>query len=724
MASTIRDLLLDLNKVRYSSSDFHTITDDIYARMQVKFAADFNDFQLSSLAIMFLDLVAFGLDTLSFYLDRRASDNYLYTARTRKSVALLARQLGYKITGAVSSSVDLTVSLKNAQVFPVTIPIGFQFKTTDGIIFETAQSTTFAIGDDSEDSQIIPCYQGTTASETFTSNGLANQVFELTRVPDDQFIASGSVSVLVNGSPYSESEFINFDETDQYEISYSELPPTIRFGDGLAGTIPPTNATIQVTYVITNGKSGLVPAESITKVVSNLVVGTSVINLNITNLEASVGGDDTESIDHIKSFAGKVFKARDVAITENDYEALAGSYKDAVFGTVAIAKAISSKSSATDLELQNLINTISTAVQNPIPDITSTITLIREDFDSITSSLETIDTTNIDMDAKLLSLDSNLQAILSSARDSKNVAQEMAVDISEITTDVSSLLTTVTAISEGGSDTLTSVTKNAILALLARVSGNATSITSESTSLSNSITSEILTINTSRDLVVDLQTDRTIIDTELTNITDIVGVSTAPETGLYEATTSILTILEDETTVVDAALSGISEHVDKFLAADCEANLVTVPILSFNNEGFYQAPSIGLIRSLQDFLDVRKEVTQIVKVTSGELFLIPAVISVRIGALPGFSQSVISATASSLLDGVLRNRKFGESLYVSDIVCLIKDIPGVSFDNITIEGHLDEGNTVTDKIDASGNLIILDTEVITKGSISITMETV
>ena len=90
-----------LVRAKYAGLDFDTHVDDLLARLQVKFAADFNDFAVSSLAIVILDAISYGLDTLSFYLDRRATDAFLATARTRRSVSRLCRQLGYKMGAAI-----------------------------------------------------------------------------------------------------------------------------------------------------------------------------------------------------------------------------------------------------------------------------------------------------------------------------------------------------------------------------------------------------------------------------------------------------------------------------------------------------------------------------------------------------------------------------------------------------------------------------------------------
>ena len=118
----------ELNRAKFSGLDFDSHFDDLQSRMQIKFADDFNDFALSSLGIMLIDIISFGLDSLSFYLDRRTTDLYLETARTRKSVSRLTRQLGYKMRAAVSASADLDVSVVDPVAVSVPIPAGFQFQ--------------------------------------------------------------------------------------------------------------------------------------------------------------------------------------------------------------------------------------------------------------------------------------------------------------------------------------------------------------------------------------------------------------------------------------------------------------------------------------------------------------------------------------------------------------------------------------------------------------------
>jgi hypothetical protein len=128
---------------------------------------------------------------------------------------------------------------------------------------------------------------------------------------------------------------------------------------------------------------------------------------------------------------------------------------------------------------------------------------------------------------------------------------------------------------------------------------------------------------------------------------------------------------------------------------------------------------------LQNHLDTKKEVTQTVAVTSGENFLVPAVIRARVGVLRGYSEAVVKTAVEAVIEGVLRDRKFQQRLYESDLDDPILEIEGVDFVNARIEGYLGtDGSTVlTDKLDSDGNLAELEeSDIITLGTITVEPE--
>lgn len=792
--------LISLNRVRYSGLDFDTIEDDLRAQLQIKFASVFNDFSVSSLGIVLMDIVAFGLDTLSFYLDRRATDTYLATARSRTAVSLLTRQLGYKMTAAVASSVDIEVAAAQLYAFALPIPARFQFKGPNGAIFETAQAVT--IPPSSLTPVTVPCYQGQTITETFTSDGTPNQVFQLTRVPTGWAIVQGSVTCTVNASPFTESDFLTFDETDQFEIGYNDTPPTVRFGDGVAGNIPVLNGSIAVTYVATLGASGQVLSNTITDVVTQLVVMFTTISLSVNNPSASVGGSDLEDLQHAKTFAPLVFKSRQVAVTAGDYRALAGAYADPLFGRVAVAEAISSRSAETDIELQNRLidiednlNISTLVVQNnagfnswasttifetgayivPSPGNgyyyqafnTGTTGALAPNFPTVTGASVSdgtlvwtcqgaviagsglaLTTTIAAAVTQALTDDTNILnqtttiytnegQILSLARSVQGDSQQIQTDYGDASSTVTVAKALVNGFPVGSSSTISAVDRdtlitylNTINSLLGLINGLASNTSATATSQVSIAQNNQQLLNftvgitsgtsaTPGSLLADLAT-------QLASIQTAAGSDTSPYSGLFLALRNILGATSTSQANIVADTGAIFDHVNGLLSADCKANLVSVPILAIDASGFYAPPSIGLINSLQHYLDGIKEVTQTVVVASGQAFLVPACITVRLGVNTGTSLTVTAATAQTIIDGILIARPFGASLYLSDLVNPLRSqLTGVSFVNVTINGYrpINNPSILSDKLDGNGNLIIAANEVVTLSQADLVIRT-
>ena len=110
------------------------------------------------------------------------------------------------------------------------------------------------------------------------------------------------------------------------------------------------------------------------------------------------------------------------------------------------------------------------------------------------------------------------------------------------------------------------------------------------------------------------------------------------------------------------------------------------------------------------------------KRTIAAFLFAPVVAALLFASSAGISFALIEATAQNVIDAQLRDRAFGDALFVSEVLCAVAEIVGVTFVNVVIEGHLDGAVTIPDKVDSSGNLVIADTEVITKGTVTITVE--
>jgi len=356
-----------VSRVRYAGRDFTTILDEIVAYLAQNFGTVFTDFVQSDLGIMFAELVAFCADGLAWYQDQQATECFLETAQGRNNIVRLARNVGYKVKSMVSASVDLQLTLGTTYEFDITVPARFQFLGPNGLIFELRANVVFLAGSTTPVTYpaLNPAYEGQTINETFLSDGKPNQIFPLKLVPDGKTVLQGSFEVIIDGDVWTEVDFIEFTQSKIYEVEYGFDPPEIRFGDGIAGLIPTAGSEIKVKYIAGSGVRGNVGPNQITSLVTPLVIGGVVIDLQVNNPNAASGGSDQPSLEQIKNLAPRVFRSEGVAVTKEDFDALANNFSDISWGAVGKAIAVIVRDADSDVTLMALINQILNLNDNP-----------------------------------------------------------------------------------------------------------------------------------------------------------------------------------------------------------------------------------------------------------------------------------------------------------------------------------------------------------------------
>lgn len=716
-----------LNRSVFSGLDFLTHVDELLSRIQTEYSDVFDDFTQSDQSVVLIDAVAYGLDTLSFQIDRRATDQYLATARTAKSVAAKARQLGYKPRPAVAASVDLLVQIPTVYGFPVTIPAGFQYPGPNGTVWEVSRAVTFAVGEQGPTSaaKIVSCYEGTTYVDSFTSAGTPDQVFDLARA-EGRFIALGSVQVQVDGAPWREVDFFEFTPDEQFEVDYLTSPPKLRFGSGVSGKIPGAGAAISVRYVVTRGKAGMIERGQITAPVTPLVVSLTRITQVVTQSARSSGADDAEDLESIKANAPAVAKSRAVAVTAEDYKGLAQAYADPRAGRVAAAVAVSPRSAAGDTTTASALSTIQTVVSTPSSVVATERGSARATLDSLRAALASLRAQAVSIAGQASVLGGAVASARTEHVQARGQTADSATYAADVLTSATLLKTAIQAVPSGGSDALTPTTSEALLSFVDAVLSRDTLLTTQLSALQSTLTqlgtrfaameSAVAVIGTS---ATPSSATGTAVQKQSALLDDgvvLVGVPETP-TGLYATLDTIQAAVVDTTATVAAQAQLLYAHVDRLLASDCKANLVSVPILARDAGGFYTAPSVALIQSLQSYLDARKETTQTVAVVSGADALVPAVIQVRLAVSQGFSVRVVQAAVTAVLDSRLRGRAFGSSLYLDALYTAVRQIAGIAYVNLTILGYQNGAAVATDLLDVSGNLIVPKHKVVTKGAL-------
>ena len=335
--------------IDYTGRDYYSLRDELIARIQTRIpewtASDPADF-----GVALVEAFAYMGDLMSYYIDRVANESFITTATQRDSLLNIALTYGYTPAGYRAATVDVTFS--NSSEANVTIPAG-TVVTGTVVIGDTAETVYFTT--DAE--AVVPSIVGETpgsytvsASEgrsvilvgdnvtsygelVGTSDGSPNMSFELGETP----VVDGSIEVFVqDGDIFSKwtqvQHIIDYGPTNLVYSVFSDSSNvvSVRFGDGVSGTIPTNFSEIRVRYTVGGGTLGNISTSTLDTIdyIPGLSEGeTTAIQgvVTVTNAVVGLGGSDPESNQQIRIAAPSALRSGNRAITLKDFADLAVS---------------------------------------------------------------------------------------------------------------------------------------------------------------------------------------------------------------------------------------------------------------------------------------------------------------------------------------------------------------------------------------------------------------
>jgi Baseplate J-like protein len=311
--------------IDYTSLDADSIAADLTRYAQATFSDRWTDFNPMQFAVVFLELVAYLGDLVTFMVNAGLRELAVKTAQRRMHLMVIAYGLGYELRAA--SQATAVVQVTSAPVsLPYTLLANVHKFAAGTVVFMPAQDTV--VSDPVVSLDVIEGDQ-ITGQPLGTSNGGANQRFV---VPDAPLVA-GSLVVFVAAVPWSRtSTFSASTPADQrYRVETDdEGVATVIFGDGVNGKLPPTSVSVTASYKVGGGVRGRVGANTI-KSMLNVPVGL----LSVTNPAAAKGGDDEETIEQARSAIPASLSAGDRAVTLLDYATVARAASASVSKTMA-----------------------------------------------------------------------------------------------------------------------------------------------------------------------------------------------------------------------------------------------------------------------------------------------------------------------------------------------------------------------------------------------------
>ena len=267
------------------------------------------------------------VEMLNYYIDNIAREAYTGVARLFTSMIRIAETLDYQVKLRNPASMDITFQIETAILVPTIIPQGTIVSSDEfDFVFVTSESLTIPAGD-------VEGVIGAEQIETVTnvdiglSNGLINQIFELTDIDD---IVYESVTVRIDIITWTSVKTFAYSEADDlhFLVSVNENNNiVVRFGDGINGAIPTNGQDIQIDYKITRGSEGndVYPNTYLTiDSVVTLPPGTG--ELTCINYKKASGGIDIEGIEELRHRIPKSLRTLNRAVTLQDYQDVAELY--------------------------------------------------------------------------------------------------------------------------------------------------------------------------------------------------------------------------------------------------------------------------------------------------------------------------------------------------------------------------------------------------------------
>ena len=320
------------NGVDYTSKDYESFRNDMISKLGIKMP-EYTDTRQSDAGIVILELLAQGLDIISYYQDVIANEAFLVTEEQRSNALKWCQILGYVPKSSTPAEFYQVFILSSVQSTDTVIPAGTVVKTIGSVTepsvyFETKSDLIIpagALGNETDENgkylYTVKVVQGVSIKSELvgSSTGAPDQSFTLSYTP----VILESLSVVIDeGSGFREwsrvDSFVDSSATsrDYVAVINENDEAVITFGDGVFGKIPlEHNNGIFCSYRIGGGTSGNVGANKICLVDSNLAVISRTFNPDT----ADVLGQDKETLAEIRKNAPNAHRTKWGALTTKDF---------------------------------------------------------------------------------------------------------------------------------------------------------------------------------------------------------------------------------------------------------------------------------------------------------------------------------------------------------------------------------------------------------------------
>ena len=317
---------------QFTNLDFKSIRSQIkdYLRANSNFT-DF-DFEGSNFSVL-IDILAYNSYITAFNTNMAVNEAFIDSATLRENVVSLAKNIGYvpRSKRAARAKISFFVDTSGLNSRTVTIRPGVvALGALEGgsyIFSITKPITTNVDSNGIAYFNNVDIFEGIFLTKNYQYNdSQPNQKFIIPNPNVDTSTIRVRVFSTTNEEYNAYTNIFDVDKDSKLFLlqEIEDEKYQIIFGDGIFGKKPLGGSSINISYVVTNGKFGN-GASGFTfsgiLVDNNENTITKGISL-LTTVQPAENGDDIESIESIKYLAPRVYSSQYRAVTANDYKGL------------------------------------------------------------------------------------------------------------------------------------------------------------------------------------------------------------------------------------------------------------------------------------------------------------------------------------------------------------------------------------------------------------------
>lgn len=317
---------------QFTNLDFKSIRSQIkdYLRANSNFT-DF-DFEGSNFSIL-IDILAYNSYITAFNTNMAVNEAFIDSATLRENVVSLAKNIGYvpRSKRAARAKISFFVDTSGLNSRTVTIRPGVvALGALEGgsyIFSITKPITTNVDNNGIAYFKNIDIFEGIFLTKNYQYiDSQPNQKFIIPNPNVDTSTIRVRVFSTTNEEYNAYTNIFDVDKDSKLFLlqEIEDEKYQIIFGDGIFGKKPLGGSSINISYVVTNGKFGN-GASGFT--FSGILVDNNENSITkgislLTTVQPAENGDDIESIESIKYLAPRVYSSQYRAVTANDYKGL------------------------------------------------------------------------------------------------------------------------------------------------------------------------------------------------------------------------------------------------------------------------------------------------------------------------------------------------------------------------------------------------------------------